>query len=378
MGGIDMVHALTRADLPCAVLAPPDDPVQRSRHVVARLRWADPWREPDEVVRILLEHAAGQPEPPVLYPPTDGMILLASRRREELAPAYRLALAEAELVEDLLDKGRFAALAERLGLPVPRTARLAPGDDTGAAGLAFPVIVKPFARGTGWRAGDPYAKAKRVDDAEGLRREAASAAQTSTELLVQELVPGPETRIESYHVYVDEAGRTAGEFTGRKIRTLPPSFGESTAVEITAESDVVRAGREAVERMQLRGVAKVDFKRTPAGRLVLLEVNPRFNLWHLPAARAGLNLPALVHADLTGRPRPAAARARPGVRWSDPVMDFQSARAAGVGLVPWAVWTARCHTHSGFAWGDPAPFVGSTWPRVRKRLVRLLPGREGA
>ena len=42
----------------------------------------------------------------------------------------------------------------------------------------------------------------------------------------------------------------------------------------------------------LRGVAKLDFKRTAAGELVLLEVNPRFNLWHLPGAVAGVNLPA--------------------------------------------------------------------------------------
>ena len=48
---------------------------------------------------------------------------------------------------------------------------------------------------------------------------------------------------------------------------------------------------------------------TSAGRLHLLEVNPRFNLWHHPAAVAGVNLPALVHADLTGAPRPSGRRA---------------------------------------------------------------------
>src|SRR5215470_19812901 len=40
----------------------------------------------------------------------------------------------------------------------------------------------------------------------------------------------------------------------------------------------------------LTGVAKPDFKRAPDGRLLLLEINPRFNLWHHLGAVAGVNL----------------------------------------------------------------------------------------
>jgi predicted ATP-grasp superfamily ATP-dependent carboligase len=45
-----------------------------------------------------------------------------------------------------------------------------------------------------------------------------------------------------------------------------------------------------------------------------LEINPRFTLWHHAGAVAGVNIPALVYADLTGTPRPATARAKAGVR----------------------------------------------------------------
>ncbi|HEX2085075.1 MAG TPA: ATP-grasp domain-containing protein [Solirubrobacteraceae bacterium] len=374
MGGIDVVRPLARAGVPCGVFAREDDIVRRSRRVVARLPWADPYREPDRAVAILLAHAATLLEPPVLYPPTDGMIVLASRRRDELGRSYRLPLADAELIEDLLDKRRFAALAERAGLPAPRSAWLPAGAGAGGLDLRFPLVVKPLARGTGWQADDPYAKAMRVADGEALRQALDAAARTGTDLLAQELVPGPETRIESYHAYVDGGGSIAGEFTGRKVRTLPPSYGESSALEITAEPDVAALGRDVLERIGLRGVAKVDFKRDDASRLLVLEVNPRFNLWHFPGALAGVNLPALVHADLTGRPRPAVRPVRAGVRWSDPLMDVRSARASGMGLLRWAAWTARCRAISGFAWDDPAPFLaGVVWPPVRKRLRRLVP-----
>src|SRR5439155_1128342 len=81
-----------------------------------------------------------------------------------------------------------------------------------------------------------------------------------------------------------------GEFTGRKIRTAPRRYGFSTYVEITDEDEVRRLGHSILERIGFSGVAKVDFKREPrTKRLYLLEINPRFNLWHHAGAAAGVS-----------------------------------------------------------------------------------------
>src|SRR5262249_40000176 len=64
------------------------------------------------------------------------------------------------------------------------------------------------------------------------------------------------------------------------------------------------------------------------GNLRLLEINPRFTLWHHAGALAGVNIPALVYADLTGSPRPAPSRLKVGLRWCRPEEDFQAAREA--------------------------------------------------
>jgi D-aspartate ligase len=170
-------------------------------------------------------------------------------------------------------------------------------------------------------------------------------------------VPGAESRIESYHAYVDADGRVVGEFTGRKLRTHPPGYGYSTAITITRSHDVAALGREVAARLGMRGVAKLDFKRAPDGRLHLLEINPRFNLWHHPGALAGVNLPALVHADLAGLPRPAARLTDDGIRWCSLAHDWQAARANGIGLARWAAWAVACEGKSGFARDDPLPLV---------------------
>src|SRR5207245_2497972 len=87
----------------------------------------------------------------------------------------------------------------------------------------------------------------------------------------------------------------------------------------------------------------------PRARLHLLEVNPRFTLWHHLGARAGLNVPALVHGDLTGRPRPPQQKVAVGARWSKPWDDIRAARTAGLSLPAWLWWTLGCDATRAFA-----------------------------
>jgi D-aspartate ligase len=277
-----------------------------------------------------------------------------------------------ELIEDLVDKARFQALAERHALPVPRSRRLhaSPDASVPALDVPFPLIVKPLTRTPAWAAFAGAGKAVRVDDAAEFAAVWPQLAAVGAELLAQQLIPGPESRIESFHVYVDASGAIAGEFTGRKIRTYPPDYGQSTAVEIVWLPDVAGLGREVVGRLGLRGVAKLDFKRDEQGELHLLEINPRFNLWHYPAARAGVNLPALVYADLTGRPRPPARAAPGGVRWCDPLQDMRAAHVSGVPPLRWLRWLRRCEAVCGLALEDPLPFLrGKLGPAVWRRVV---------
>jgi predicted ATP-grasp superfamily ATP-dependent carboligase len=232
------------------------------------------------------------------------------------------------------------------------------------------LVAKPLTRQhQTWR---PLAGAKALQlvNAADLRSLRDRLEDGDLDVLVQELVPGPESRIESYHVYIDDDGTIVGEFTGRKLRTHPPGFGYSTALRITDTEDVRVLGRSLCARMELTGVAKLDFKRDDDGHLRLLEVNPRFNLWHHPGALAGVNLPGLVHSDLTGQPRPAVGPARSGVQWCSLAHDHQAARADGVATLSWVRWAAACDAKSGFAWDDPLPLPGAALSRVGARLRR--------
>jgi D-aspartate ligase len=357
MGDMDLLRPLALARIPCAVVGRPGAASLYSRHAGTRLAWHDDDGGGEKLLDRLLAFGAAQPEPPVLFYQEDAQALLIARHRERLAKAFRFVAAKTELVEDVLDKARFQMLAERHGLPVPPTRCFDPRAlEAAQLGLRFPLVIKPLTRSS--RRNDAFGRRSVLyaENPEALRALWPQLAALGSALLAQEFVHGSEARIESYHCYVDARGRIAGEFAGRKIRTYPLRFGRTTALEITETADVRSQGRDIVERLGLTGVAKLDFKRDMQGHLKLLKINPRFTLWHHPGALAGVNIPALVYADLTASPRPAPARPKAGLRWSRPVDDFTAARAAGEPLLGWARWTLGAEAKSAMSFDDPRPF----------------------
>ncbi|HWL94276.1 MAG TPA: hypothetical protein VNT79_12155, partial [Phycisphaerae bacterium] len=83
--------------------------------------------------------------PLALFPSGDRTVRLICRFREALERRYRVLLPNAASVETLIDKSKFAMLADRTGLLTPRHAIVE--SRTGAAmetGLRFPLVAKPL------------------------------------------------------------------------------------------------------------------------------------------------------------------------------------------------------------------------------------------
>ena len=379
LGDMDLIRPLGLAGIPCAVVTKAGSATRYSRFTQLAFRWErDFWDDWDQLVEALIRFGSEQSERPVLFYQQDSQLLLVSRNRERLGQVFRFVMPDATLVEDLLDKGRFQALAEREGLPVPRAIRIDPVADQSYVdtGLDFPVVVKPATRCTPWEAIGGSAKAIQVDTSERLRKMWPRLVSANLELLIQEAVPGPETCIESYHVYVDQCDEVVAEFTGRKIRTIPKSCGFSTSLTISESDDVAELGRSLVRKLRLQGVAKIDFKRGVDGKLHLLEINPRFNLWHHLGAVAGVNLPALAYADLVGLPRPSTGGARVGTSWCRMLGDLRAAKASGVSVITWLRWAIRCEAKL-LNWDDPMPALVPLVHRAGAMWHRRKPVKPG-
>lgn len=373
LGDIDLLRPLVLGKVPCAVVADHGDLPFYSRYASAVIEWADAWKEPEKLVERLVEFARKQKSKPVLFYESDAELLMISRYRKRLSEFYRFVITDAELVEELVDKALFLKLAQKHSLPIPPTRFLFENVDSSInkPELKFPVIVKPLTRRVSeWSPIAGLSKAIKINSAEELDNFRKRFAQIGFDFLVQEMILGAESSIESYHVYVDENKVIVGEFTGKKIRTYPKDFGQSCALTLTDAEDVAELGRGILKRLNFRGLAKFDFKRSPEGKLYLLEINPRFNLWHHLGAVAGVNLPLAVYNDLVGIPRNIYGKAEAGVYWCRLWQDIFMARADGMPLIKWLFWSLKCRAKSGLYLDDPYMIFGAGFWRT---TVKLMP-----
>lgn len=383
LGDLSLVRALGRADIPVALAGPAEDLTALSRFVRTRITVPAVEEDPEGTAAVLCAWASSQRSQPVLFYQGDHELLLVSRQRRRLSRFFRMVLPDAQLVEDTVDKLRFAHLAEQAALPVPATLVIEEGNlprQELAEWRRFPAILKPGSR-VGWFASKLSSeqtqrgqKAFRVQTAEELDALVPVLEQHPGGVILQQAIEGGEENVLSYHAYVRPDGEIAAEFTGRKVRTAPRSFGLSSCVEITDDEDVRRLGRRVLERLDFRGVVKLDFKQDVRdNRLYLLEVNPRFNLWHHPAAAAGANIPAIVYRDLVEPwARDLPRRARAGVRWMAGRRDLRALReyraARELGTVGWMAQWLSVDIDEDMSFTDPIPMAWDAWAALRRRL----------
>ncbi len=392
IGDLSIVRALGQRGIPVALAAPRGSTPSLSRYCRTLIPTPSFVDDPDGAVDALIEWGKTQTPAPVVFYQGDHDLLALSRHRERLAPYLRCVLPRGRLVEDLVDKLRFAALAERLSLDVPRTQILERHMNIARVCQRwehFPCVLKPTLR-MHWFGSDLQAratgtqKALRVENRQALLDLVPLIEEHETSLVLQAAIEGGEDRIVSYHAYVRPSGEVVTEFTGRKVRTSPRRYGVSTCVEITDDPRLKRLGREVMDRLEFSGVLKIDFKYDERDRKhYVLEVNPRFNLWHHPATVAGTCVPELVYNDCVepGGPPPPKPKLRPGVRWvtlRDDYHAFKEYRAAGeLSAVGWLFDLATAEVNEDFRISDPVPGLVQLFGVAQRKLRRLLHNRKG-
>jgi D-aspartate ligase len=370
------------------ILALPDpaDPAFWSRHCREHRVIADPRKHPLDTVRDLVALGRTLEAPAPLYYGDDAMLLAVSRGRAELAPYFRVLMPPAEMIEALVDKSKFSALARERSIPVPKTLSSSSlqGPADVLAELRLPVVLKPTIH-IGWmtssavvKQGGKPRKMVRADTPAELDELFASVRESGFSFLVQEYVPGGDDEIYSFHAYLDEKQEALCYYVGRKIRTYPKDAGISTYLELVHEPAVVELGMQVLRSLDFVGVVKIDFKRDPrTGKFYVLELNPRFNLWNHLGAACGVNLMQIAHAYLNGRRGPLECTYRTGVRW----LSFDNDLRAFMrdyrpdGDLSWLQWVSSLRgpkVFDEFAWDDPLPSVVSIMKFSQVALHKLL------
>jgi len=337
---------------------------------------ASPDAEPERVLELLLAEGERLARPAVLLPASDAFALFMSRYRVELGRRFLFALPPPSVLEALLDKWLQHQMAERAGIPCPQTFH--PGSMAEVARIKreidYPAFLKPCASHL-WA---PVfgIKGFRVDGPTDLQRRLAEIAPSGLDVIVQSIVPGPNTNHRMVNAYIDDSNRPLMLHVQRKIRQYPTDFGNGTLNESVQAQDASELGARLLQRLQYRGLANIEFKRDArTGELKLIEVNPRLGGTNILATRCGANLSLIAYLDLTGQKPAPVAHYREGVRYLVVGKDFRAFldyyRRGELGPVEWArsVMTARVFPY--LDWRDPLPFVMAAGRGLWRRLLHF-------
>lgn len=239
----------------------------------------------------------------ILMPTNDAAVYTLSRHKEILEGYYRVSTPCWDVVKYAYNKKLTYQLAEKIGIPIPETFYPENMEELYEIlpDIRFPVIIKPaivdrfykktkkkvFKANTKEELVQAYIKASHIID--------------SSEILVQEVIPGSPDNLYSFCSFFKN-GEVMGMCIGRRRRQRPMDFGDaSTFVESVYVPELVDLGKRLLRAIGYYGLSEIEFKKDVRdGEFKLLEINARTWLWHSLAIRCGVDFPYLLYEDLRG------------------------------------------------------------------------------
>jgi len=310
----------------------------------------------------------------LVLPMTETSTLVISANRHVLADAgARFVLPEHSDLLRAVDKSQTTALAQSLGIVVPKTVTLYLREPIPATieALRFPLVIKPRTSSESSTPGTMRAtgRPRYARDIAELRTMHSEMGGHCSSVVVQEFVEGAGT---GYFALMNH-GEVRAEFAHRRIRDAHPTgSGSALRESVALDPEIRQLSRAMLRALNWHGVAMVEFRLRADGIPVFLEVNGRF--WHslALACHAGVDFPALLAkmAEFGDVETPPPYRIGVRCRWL--LGDFRHlvevwmGRPQGYpGYFPdrWSTLLAELTPHAGtfhdnFVWHDPLPELG--------------------
>jgi D-aspartate ligase len=304
----------------------------------------NPDEDPKGWVRFMVELSGKLGSRPVLMSSADQFVSAIADHAAELEKHFLFPVSAMSVQGLLATKKKQYAMAAEHGLPVPRTQFITSEEEIAAFSKAamFPCLLKPdhFREWQRFAPSHPLfgQKLALANTPAELLEQYRLASEVTPEVVVQEIVEGPDTAKLVYCYCYARDGSRLGGCVVRQIRTIPMSFGSAGLVEPVDDPEADAVSDKFMRSIGYVGIGELELKRdTRDGVVRLIEANPRYSVTTDAAAYMGVELGWLHYLDLIGQPvtpvKPRLRNFRHVVLMRD-IACLREYRAAG--LLPWS------------------------------------------
>jgi predicted ATP-grasp superfamily ATP-dependent carboligase len=320
----------------------------------------------------------------VLVPCSDHWVMAAARLDPELRERFPASVARPEVLEQFVDKGRFAETLVDLSVAHPwsRVVEVPEDLDTIPEGGFEAAFLKPrdSVRFFGTFGVKAFSAANRSE----LKALLTKVTAAGMGVIVQEYIPGPASNHYFVDGFTDRLGVVRAFFARQRLRMYPPRFGNSTFMRSVPLAEVdgalVQLERLLAET-DYRGIFSAEFKLDLRDRVFkLLEVNTRA-WWYVEfAARCGVDVCSMSYRDALDQDVENEDSYRIGRTCVYPYPDFFACRtlrhAGQLTLGSWArSWVTAAQPV--FRWSDPWPAVAASAGILAGKAANKMRGPVG-
>ena len=268
----------------------------------------NPDERPAEWFQFMADLAEEIGSKPVLMASSDIFVTAIARHAAQLREHFVFLESGVAMQALLATKRRQYDIAAGSGLPTPRTQFVSSLEELRrfGEGARFPCLLKPV-HCREWErfpAGHPLlnqktALALSLADLEAKYRLAEAA---TPELVVQEVIEGPDDAKLVYLSCYGRDGARLGACLVRELRTDPIYFGSASVVEPVEDLEVDALCDGFLRRIGYAGLCEIELKRDSRDQCVkMIEANPRYSVTADAAPYAGVDLGWLHYLDLIGQ-----------------------------------------------------------------------------
>ena len=349
------------------------DVAHLSRYASERVRIPHPGKEAKEFINFLVTNAHRWRDSLIL-PTDDYAASSVAKNKDILSRYYVVGSPDWDVLSLFMEKEKTYKLAAECGVPHPKT--FTPDNFQELReienNITYPCILKPVRSHEFKSVFDR--KNFEVNEASELLEKFKLCLEANQPVLVQEIIPGPDTNIYKMHTYMNSQGVLVGKFFMRKLRSNPQPFGVARViVSEKPDMETEELGEILLTSAGYKGgFYSIEFKKDPRdNKLKLMEVNTRMPRVNWLATSCGINFPWLIYMDLMENQQIDIEDYKENYYWIDEYADFYNAifrhRQENIKFSDYLKpYLSRNKVYALFSLSDPVPFLKQTLrlPRV--------------
>ena len=275
------------------------DFAHRSKYVAEWYKVPHPRKNEKEFIDFLLEKAQ-EWNGAIIFDTDDNVSSTISRNRDALLKFYKIVAASWDMMKIFLEKKNAWHIALKAGVPHPTNFLPVTKSDFEDIKnqIKFPCLLKPV---SGHEFKEKFNKKNFVvNNLEEYDKYVDICLENNQEVMVQEIISGPDTNIFKCLTYVNSKNKLAGLFFYNKIRQNPPRYGvHRVCTSAPRNEEIEKLLNQLLESSGYKGFLTVEFKKDLRdGTLKFIEANVRMPRNIFLTTASGINFPWIIYMDL--------------------------------------------------------------------------------